>query len=154
MLGCSVNRATVRSMIYQPAPPCPPYLPATASLHSPSQERRSHRPHRAVVRESVESETEINMNTARTLERAAFAAPANIATCANGSLLTSSTCSRRQPSSFLASGRSLSFFAKSAVSTPPRRSVGRWTMMPIGVPKVRLSTHTLCNLPQQPQQQR
>ncbi|CDF40400.1 ATP-dependent Clp protease proteolytic subunit [Chondrus crispus] len=48
-------------------------------------------------------------------------------------------CSPRQPSAFLGSGRPLSFFARTerAVAAPcQEKPLGRWTMMPIGVPKV------------------
>ncbi|KAI0566757.1 ATP-dependent Clp protease proteolytic subunit [Gracilaria domingensis] len=43
---------------------------------------------------------------------------------------------RRQPSSFLSSSRPLGFFASKTVPMVRSRSIGRWTMMPIGVPKV------------------
>ena len=53
------------------------------------------------------------------------------------------TCSRSQTSSFLGTARPIGFFARDDhVATTleeqqqTKRSIGRWTMMPIGVPKV------------------
>lgn len=53
------------------------------------------------------------------------------------------TCSRSQTSSFLGVARPLGFFAREDQMTTTlekeqqtKRSIGRWTMMPIGVPKV------------------
>ncbi|CAN8075041.1 unnamed protein product [Agarophyton chilense] len=67
----------------------------------------------------------------------AFAASAAVSPTSSLSSRATSSCGvRRQPSSFLSSSRPLGFFARNIVPVGRSRSVGRWTMMPIGVPKV------------------